>query len=89
MKLSQGEVLATRGKQVTFLLDDINAELDLVHRRLLAERLNRLGSQVFMTAIERPDPSLLWEVPPSDYKMFHVEHGRLTEEQTSASGASE
>ncbi|WP_372958388.1 DNA replication/repair protein RecF [Marinobacter sp.] len=89
MKLTQGEVLAVRGKQVTFLLDDINAELDLDHRRLLAERLNRLGSQIFMTAIERPDPSLLWEIPPSDYKVFHVEHGRLTEEQTSASGASE
>lgn len=89
MKLTQGEVLASRGKQVTFLLDDINAELDLDNRRLLAERLNRLGSQIFMTAIERPDPTLLWEIPPSDYKMFHVEHGRLTEEQTSASGASE
>ncbi|MFW5823753.1 MAG: DNA replication/repair protein RecF [Marinobacter sp.] len=89
MKLTQGEVLAERGKQVTFLLDDINAELDQDHRRLLAERLTRLGSQVFMTTIEKPDPSQLWEVLPPDYKMFHVEHGRLTEEQTSASGASE
>ena len=89
MKLAQGEVLASHGKQVTFLLDDINAELDLDNRRLLAERLNRLGSQIFMTAIERPDPSLLWEIPPPEYKVFHVEHGRLTEEQTSASGASE
>lgn len=79
MKLAQGQVLAKYGKQVTFLLDDINAELDLAHRQLLAERLNELGSQIFMTAIERPEPSLLWEHPPSDFKMFHVEHGRLTE----------
>ena len=89
MKLTQGKVLADRGKQVTFLLDDINAELDQGHRRLLAERLIRLGSQVFLTAIERPDPTQLWESPLPEYKMFHVEHGQLMEEQTSASGASE
>ena len=89
MKLTQGDVLAEHSKQVTFLLDDINAELDQSHRRLLAQRLTRLGSQVFLTAIEKPDPSDLWDSPPPDYKMFHVEHGRLTEEQTSASGASE
>lgn len=89
MKLTQGEVLAAYSKQVTFLLDDINAELDHSHRRLLAQRLTRLGSQVFLTAIERPDPIELWESPPPEHKMFHVEHGRLTEEQTSASGASE
>ncbi|GGY61581.1 DNA replication/repair protein RecF [Marinobacter zhanjiangensis] len=89
MKLTQGEVLAGHHKQVTFLLDDINAELDQTHRRLLAQRLTRLGSQVFLTAIERPDPTDLWDSPPPQHKMFHVEHGRLTEEQTSASGASE
>ncbi len=88
MKLAQGIVLAKEEKQVTFLLDDINAELDRDNRRLLADRLNELGSQVFMTAIDRPEPSLLWRDPPPDYRMFHVEHGRLTEEQTSASGAS-
>lgn len=89
MKLTQGELLARHNKQVTFLLDDINAELDYNHRRLLAQRLTRLGSQVFLTAIERPDPTELWDSPPPEHKMFHVEHGRLTEEQTSASGASE
>lgn len=89
MKLSQGKVLADQGKQVTFLLDDINAELDQAHRRLLADRLIRLGSQVFLTTIERPDPTDLWDSPLPDHKMFHVEHGQLTEEQTSASGASE
>ncbi|SFR65377.1 DNA replication and repair protein RecF [Marinobacter daqiaonensis] len=89
MKLAQGQVLSAVNKRVTFLLDDINAELDDYHRRLLADRLNRLESQVFMTAIERPDPATLWTVPPPDYRMFHVEHGRLTEEQISASGASE
>lgn len=89
MKLTQGELLAGYSKQVTFLLDDINAELDHSHRRLLAQRLTRLGSQIFLTAIERPDPTELWDSLPPEYKMFHVEHGRLTEEQTSASGASE
>ena len=89
MKLSQGEVLAAQDRQVTFLLDDINAELDQAHRRLLAERLHRLGSQVFLTAIEKPDPTELWGSPLPEHKLFHVEHGQLTEEQTSASGASE
>lgn len=89
MKLAQGDVLADHHKQVTFLLDDINAELDQKNQRLLAARLTRIGSQVFLTAIERPDPHQLWDVPPQNCKVFHVEHGRLTEEQISASGASE
>lgn len=80
MKLAQARVLRKEGKQITFLLDDINAELDGVHRALLAEQLQALGSQVFLTTIERPEPDQLWQKTLPDYRMFHVEHGRLTEE---------
>lgn len=80
MKLAQARVLRKEGKQITFLLDDINAELDSAHRTLLAAQLQALGSQVFLTTIERPEPEELWQNTLPDYRMFHVEHGRLTEE---------
>lgn len=81
MKIAQGMVLSALGKQVTFLLDDINAELDEGHRAMLAQRLQALRCQVFVTSIERPVVNQLW--PPGtapDYRLFHVEHGKLTEE---------
>ena len=81
MKIAQGMVMSDLGRQVTFLLDDINAELDQGHRSMLATRLQSLGCQVFITSIEEPEPSALWpEQQAPDYKMFHVEHGTLTEE---------
>ncbi|WP_336367849.1 DNA replication/repair protein RecF [Marinobacter sp. C2H3] len=81
MKIAQGMVLGEEGRQVTYLLDDINAELDVGHRAMLAERLSALGSQVFITAIERPEPEQLWGTHRApEHQMFHVEHGTLTEE---------
>ena len=81
MKIAQGMVLSEAGKQVTFLLDDINAELDPGHRIMLARKLQSLGCQVFITSIEKPEPGLLWlENDAPEYRMFHVEHGKLTEE---------
>ncbi|MGM0951405.1 MAG: DNA replication/repair protein RecF [Pseudomonadota bacterium] len=83
MKIAQGKVLSDVGKQVTFLLDDINAELDVRHRMMLARKLQALRCQVFITSIEHPEPDVLWadgEAP--EYRMFHVEHGKLTEEKT-------
>jgi len=81
MKIAQGTVLSELDRQVTFLLDDINAELDVGHRAMLAGKLRALGSQVFITSIEHPDPESLWGPDQTpDYRMFHVEHGKLTEE---------
>jgi len=79
MKIAQGMVLSDLKKQVTFLLDDINAELDISHRAMLAQKLNELRCQVFMTSIEAPRPEQLWQQPLPQYRMFHVEHGRMTE----------
>ena len=81
MKIAQGMVLSGMGKQVTFLLDDINAELDEGHRAMLASRLQALRCQVFITSIERPRVGQLWlDGKTPEYRMFHVEHGKLTEE---------
>ncbi|XKH02201.1 DNA replication/repair protein RecF [Marinobacter nauticus] len=83
MKIAQGKVLSDQGKQVTFLLDDINAELDVRHRQMLARKLQALRCQVFITSIEHPEPEVLWpEGDAPEYRMFHVEHGKLTEEKT-------
>ena len=79
MKIAQGMVLSDLKKQVTFLLDDINAELDISHRAMLAQKLNEVRCQVFMTSIEAPRPEQLWQQPLPQYRMFHVEHGRMTE----------
>ncbi|TGN39470.1 DNA replication/repair protein RecF [Marinobacter confluentis] len=80
MKIAQGMVLADLQKQVTFLLDDINAELDTGHRAMLAQKLDELKCQVFVTSIEPPKPEELWQQPLPDYRVFHVEHGKMTEE---------
>lgn len=80
MKIAQGMVLSQLNKQVTFLLDDINAELDVGHRAMLAQKLDELKCQVFVTSIEPPKPEQLWQYPLPDYRVFHVEHGKMTEE---------
>lgn len=80
MKIAQGMVLSDAGKQVTFLLDDINAELDVGHRAMLAQKLYELKCQVFITSIEAPKPEDLWRHTKPEYRLFHVEHGNLTEE---------
>lgn len=80
MKLAQARLLSGQGTQCTFLLDDINAELDESNRALLATRIRDLGSQAFITSIEPPHPEQLWGDAKPDFKVFHVEHGELTEE---------
>ena len=81
MKIAQSMVLNGLGKQVSFLIDDINAELDESHRTMLARKLQELRCQVFITSIEHPDPESLWQGnQTADYRMFHVEHGKLKEE---------
>lgn len=63
-------------KSSLVLIDDLPAELDARHRRLLLELLHGLNNQVFITATDRVDldPSA-WE----DVKVFHVEHGEIEE----------
>ncbi|WP_394173060.1 DNA replication/repair protein RecF [Thalassotalea litorea] len=60
------------------LIDDIGAELDTGSRQRLAEAIEELQCQVFITAIEK---SALEPIIPAHnkYKMFHVKHGIINE----------
>lgn len=77
MLLAQGAYLTNQiEKSPVILVDDLAAELDEAHRVKLLELLKQSGSQIFITVTEQ---SL---VPVSDWssrKMFHVEHGSVTE----------
>ncbi len=77
MRLAQAEHLARRqGKNPVFLVDDLAAELDPQRRGAVLDALRCMDCQVFITATDR---NLLdisgWEAS----RMFHVEHGKITE----------
>ncbi|MFO7592539.1 MAG: DNA replication/repair protein RecF [Pseudomonadota bacterium] len=58
------------------LIDDLPAELDSSHRKLLLSHLHQLETQVFVTTTSR---SLLEVSELMDVKLFHVEHGKIQE----------
>lgn len=60
------------------LIDDVGAELDKHARKALANSLNDVNCQIFVTAIDELD---LKPLVPQDnnYKMFHVKHGEIFE----------
>jgi len=64
------------GRGSIFLIDDITAELDSQHVSNLMGLLNDLETQIFVTTPTEtiPGSSLFPET-----RMFHVEHGRVTE----------
>lgn len=83
MLIAQAALLkARRDKGCVFLIDDLAAELDEHHRQRLLALFNKLHAQTFITGT---DQHLLdgCSLPP-DTKVFHVEHGVITEQ---ASGA--
>ena len=61
-----------------FLLDDIGAELDADKRERFIDGLIETGTQVFVTAIEQEQLEFVNKY--KDKKMFHVEHGNVSEE---------
>ncbi|KGQ70773.1 DNA replication protein RecF [Chelonobacter oris] len=75
LRLAQGEHLTrTTQRNCLFLLDDFASELDRYKRSLLAERLQKSGSQVFVTAITREQ---LKQMPLADGTLFKLQHGIL------------
>jgi DNA replication and repair protein RecF len=66
---------ASTGKRCVILMDDLSAELDDCHVAALMERIGRLGLQVFITSSENRLSLHLKDA----HKVFHVEHGQLTE----------
>ncbi len=81
MQIAQGFLFHERtGGQCLYLLDDLPAELDLTHRRKVGALLHRLGAQVFITGVVRDDLRLSWPESSKNIRMFHVEHGCITQE---------
>ena len=75
MRLAQAMQFTEATKTPCVLLyDDLPAELDANHRKLILSVLSKMNIQLFLTAIEKQQIDLsAWEIK----KMFHVEHGKL------------
>lgn len=85
LQLAQATLLKdSTEKDVVYLLDDIGAELDVVKREKFIDRLLDCNSQVFVTAIELDHIDFVKKY--RDQKVFHVEHGCVTEENNSNVG---
>lgn len=77
LRLAQVAVLRElTGKRSIVMIDDLAAELDRAYRVKLLELIANLDVQVFVTAVEPGAIDASWWHPQ---KMFHVEHGRVTE----------
>ncbi|KGJ98785.1 DNA replication/repair protein RecF [Thalassotalea sp. ND16A] len=79
LTIAQANLIFNRQKIAPIILiDDIGAELDTNSRTALAKAIEQLNCQLFITAI---DNNALEPIIPEDtnYKMFHVEHGEITE----------
>lgn len=78
LKLAQVEHLLQTGfTSGCVLIDDAVAELDFSSRTKLLEFLAVMNTQVFLTATEQNEFGDLQKI--GEYKMFHVEHGVVTE----------
>ncbi|MCW9025058.1 MAG: DNA replication/repair protein RecF [Gammaproteobacteria bacterium] len=77
LRLAQIEYLKDQaGKETVLLLDDLAAELDSTHRQSLLDAAMISGAQLFITMTE----ANLLKLPESlENKMFHVEHGFVSE----------
>ncbi|WP_250656065.1 DNA replication/repair protein RecF [Alkalimarinus coralli] len=79
MILAQGALLNNLlGRKSVYLIDDISAELDLEHRKNVCSYLEKLKSQVILTVVE-VDSVLPHFDEGTDVRMFHVEHGKVSQ----------
>ncbi|PSJ41233.1 DNA replication/repair protein RecF [Zobellella endophytica] len=80
MRLAQGLYLKQQSAQdCIFLIDDFASELDEEKRGLLATRLDQLGAQVFISAIDIAQLGHM--ITRDNSKLFHVKQGEITETQ--------
>ncbi|QEY17519.1 DNA replication/repair protein RecF [Cellvibrio sp. KY-GH-1] len=81
LKIAQGCVFSRiTGRKSVYLVDDLPAELDEKHRALLVKWLATMGTQVFITGVDRDVLLASWlDKPEITPKLFHVEHGRVVE----------
>jgi len=76
--MSEAQVFSElRGANPIFAVDDMPAELDVRHQRLLGKWLHDTGAQVFATGVESGFASIAWP-DVNDIKVFHVKHGTIT-----------
>ena len=77
LRLLQGILFNQATKKNSLILfDDLPAELDIQHRQKILKMMSDLPAQLFITSIEKEAVDLsLW----SDPRMFHVEHGRVSQ----------
>lgn len=80
MIVAQGELLnQVTNRRPIYLIDDLPAELDTHNRRKLIALIAKQNAQIFLTSCDREIVNdLTRENVP--IKMFHVEHGGITEQ---------
>ncbi len=75
--LAQGLLLKEKTQNgPIFLIDDITSELDHEKRDCIAQLLQEIDSQIFITVVHRDDLGQIAQL--KEAKMFHVEHGEIT-----------
>ena len=78
MFIAEARVYQTiKQKKPLFLIDDMPAELDSGHQKLLCHWLKDLDTQIFITSIEKNPVLEFWS--DSETKVFHVKHGQIAE----------
>lgn len=79
LQLSQTALFSKQtNRKSIFLLDDVGAELDIDKRERFIDGLLGMDTQIFVSAIESEQLEFVDKY--NDKKMFHVEHGRVSEE---------
>ena len=82
LKLAQVTLLYHQSKKNTcILIDDLASELDPINKRKLLNFLSEMNVQIFMTATALSDFGDITQL--LDYKMFHVEHGKIKQHNVS------
>ncbi|UAA38803.1 DNA replication/repair protein RecF [Paraneptunicella aestuarii] len=69
------------GVKCTVLIDDVISELDDINVCKVIGGFIDSGSQCFITSANDKLPKLLADHFSENYKLFHVEHGTITEEE--------
>lgn len=80
LKIAQGYLLKEHGAQqdCIFLVDDLPAELDMLHRKALCNLLEDLNCQVFVSSVDAESMRDCWK-NDTPLSMFHVEHGQIVQ----------
>jgi DNA replication and repair protein RecF len=80
MQIAQGYLFyEKKAEKCLYLIDDLPSELDFSHRKKVGKLLWDLGAQTFITGVLKEDLLNSWPREDLNMKMFHVEHGKITQ----------